>query len=651
MNIPLIAEVMKNPSNLSRIVNPSFDICMAALVLDGMCVKYIDPSHFTRREYHSMCEAAVRQNSRALTKIKRERFSSIKWENLKLFAVMQNGFALRWINEQTPEICLEAVKNNPKALSYVDKSLCSSRCYNLLKKAADLKIKENQKEEKEKRSLRSSRKVKQKQTINLLNAKIQTEALCLNAVKQDGLQIRYVWKQTRKLCLAAFNQNPDAIDFIRDSSLITIDDLFSDACKHIGSMAEGIGDMVFYYTDKKANKIPSKLKTEGKYNNSERYYAACNEVIEENNCNIKFINPRYLTDNQYKELCFKAIKEDIKIFIYINKAKISNEIYFNICCETLKFIKPCLLKTFLIVINTTRLTNEQYYSIIQYISKAFPKEITYLFSDIDAKALTNEQYFSICRNLIHKKLWFFDMMNPEFLSNNQYSELCFYTVKKNYFYINNVEKKYFSRNDYLELCRMAIRKKGDILDFLNIHSKKDFQELHQLALKKGSGLKYIDKQNYKQCLSIISINGSELSFIRPNQFTNEQYFNLCKTAVENNGKSLFSVDDEELEQKQYQELCEISVKSFHGNFRFVNNEKIPSYLYHTWCKKALEENPCLIDEIPYSNRYYSYCLKAVKKNGNVLGDVKYLRLTKEEYTAVCKAAVKQNKEAEQYVVK
>jgi len=342
MKIPLIAKVMKNPSILGGIENPSFDICMAALVLDGMCVKYIDPSLFTRREYHSMCEAAVRQNLEAFTKINRERFSSLKWDNFKLFTVRQNGLALRWINEQTPEICLAAVQNNSKALQFVDKSLCSSRCYNLLKKAADEKIKEN--------------------------------------------------------------------------------------------------------------KIKAK-----------------------------------------------------------NKKK--------------------------------------------------PK------------------------------------IHPKFLADNQYSELCFYFVKKEHHYINYFEKKYLSGNDWLELCKIAIRKKGEILYFIDISSETNFQELHQLALKNGGGLKYIYKQDYKQCLSVINKNGSELSFIRPNQFTNEQYFNLCKAAVENNGKSLFSVDDEELEQKQYQELCETSVKSFHGNFQFVNNEKIPSNLYHTWCKKALDDNPGWIDDL------------------------------------------------------
>jgi len=651
MKIPLIAEVMKKPSILGGIDNPSFDICMAALVLDGMCIKYINSSLFTRREYHSMCEAAVRQNPKAFTKIKRERFSALKWKNLKLFAARQNGLVLRWINEQTPEICLEAIKNNPKALSFVNKSLCSSHCYNLLKKAAEQKIKENQKEAKEKRSLRSSRKVKQKQTINLLNVKKQSEALCLKAVMQDGLQIRYVWKQTSKLCLAAFNQNPDAIGFIRDSSFITIDDLFSDACKNLGSMANGIVDLMFYYTNKKAKKIPFKLKTEGKNINTEQYYKSSAEALDKNYCNIKFINPCFLTFTQYKNLCLKAILKAPKVLIYIAKVKITKEWYYRIIREIFNKANIFEIENCFKYIDMKQLTNKQYYNLLKIVLKLNKKEKSFNMELINAKKLTNEQYFSICRTYIYDKLGTINDIQPKFLTDSQYSELCLFTIKNNNYFIRYIDKKYLSRNDWLELCRITVKKKGDILYLMDIPSKKDFQELHQLALKNGGGLKYINEQNYKQCLSVIKKNGSELTYVCPNQFTNEQYFSLCKTAVENNGISLFYVDDEELEQKQYQELCEISVKSFHSNFRFVNNEKIPSNLYHIWCKKALDENPCLIDEIPYSNRYYNYCLKAVKKNGNVLGDIKYLRLTKEEYAAVCKAAVKQNKEAEQYVVK
>ena len=421
MRIPLIAEVMKKPSILGGIDNPSFDICMAALVLDGMCIKYINSSLFTRREYHSMCEAAVRQNPKAFTKIKRERFSALKWKNLKLFAARQNGLVLRWINEQTPEICLEAIKNNPKAFSFVDKSLCGSRCYNLLKKAAEQKIKENEIDAKDKGRLKNSRKIRQKQTNNLLNAKKQTEALCLKAVMQDGLQIRYVWKQTRKLCLAAFNQNPRATDFIRDSSIITFDDLFYDACKHLGSMADGIGDLMFYYTDKKAKKIPSKLKTEGKQINTEQYYKSCAEALDKNYCNIKFVNPYFLTLKHYKNLCLKAIIETSKALIYIAKAKMTKEWYYRIIREIFNKANIFEIENCFKYIDIKQLTNKQYYNLLKSVLKLNTKEKSFNIELIDAKKLTNDQYFSICRTYIYNKSGIINDIQPELLTDNQYT--------------------------------------------------------------------------------------------------------------------------------------------------------------------------------------------------------------------------------------
>ena len=40
-----------------------------------------------------------------------------------LAKVQQNGRALRYVEEQTPEICAEAVKNNPHAWKFVAKDL------------------------------------------------------------------------------------------------------------------------------------------------------------------------------------------------------------------------------------------------------------------------------------------------------------------------------------------------------------------------------------------------------------------------------------------------------------------------------------------------------------------------------------------------
>jgi hypothetical protein len=68
-----------------------------------------------------------------------------------LEAVKQDGYALRYVKDQTKEICLEAVKQDGDALRYV---------------------------------------------------KDQTKEICLEAVKQDGYALRYVKDQiTFKECL------------------------------------------------------------------------------------------------------------------------------------------------------------------------------------------------------------------------------------------------------------------------------------------------------------------------------------------------------------------------------------------------------------------------------------------------------------------
>jgi len=41
-------------------------------------------------------------------------------------AVKRNGYALRYVKEQTEAVCLEAVKRNGDALSYVNKSIFES---------------------------------------------------------------------------------------------------------------------------------------------------------------------------------------------------------------------------------------------------------------------------------------------------------------------------------------------------------------------------------------------------------------------------------------------------------------------------------------------------------------------------------------------
>jgi len=86
--------------------------------------------------------------------------------NEALEAVKQNGNALRYVKEQTEQICLEAVKQNGDSLQFV---------------------------------------------------KEQTEQICLEAVKQNGNALRYVKEQTEQICLEAVKQDGNALRYVYES--------------------------------------------------------------------------------------------------------------------------------------------------------------------------------------------------------------------------------------------------------------------------------------------------------------------------------------------------------------------------------------------------------------------------------------------------
>ena len=76
-----------------------------------------------------------------------------------MIAVKQNGWALRYVEEQTPEICMAAVQQNGLALKYV---------------------------------------------------KEQTPEICMAAVQRNGYALRYVKEQTPELCAEAVKNDSDA---------------------------------------------------------------------------------------------------------------------------------------------------------------------------------------------------------------------------------------------------------------------------------------------------------------------------------------------------------------------------------------------------------------------------------------------------------
>jgi hypothetical protein len=102
-----------------------------------------------------------------------------------------NPFAIEYIKEQTPEICLEAVKQNGETLQYV-KEQTPEICLAAVKDFG----------------------------YALQYVKEQTPEICLEAVKQYEESIKYIKEQTPELCLIAYDQNPYiAIKYIKPEIL------------------------------------------------------------------------------------------------------------------------------------------------------------------------------------------------------------------------------------------------------------------------------------------------------------------------------------------------------------------------------------------------------------------------------------------------
>ena len=53
--------------------------------------------------------------------------------------------------------------------------------------------------------------------MQLKECHVQTPKMCLTAVEQNGLALEHVWiRKSRRICIAAVKQNPDALQFVDD---------------------------------------------------------------------------------------------------------------------------------------------------------------------------------------------------------------------------------------------------------------------------------------------------------------------------------------------------------------------------------------------------------------------------------------------------
>jgi hypothetical protein len=124
------------------LIKDFYDFCKIAVTKNGYALKYV------KEQTDEICKLAVQKHGRALEYVNKQTDKICK------IAVQQNGFALQYVKEQTDEICKLAVTQNGYALQ---------------------------------------------------NVKEQTDEICKIAVTQNGNALCYVKEQTEEICKIAMH--------------------------------------------------------------------------------------------------------------------------------------------------------------------------------------------------------------------------------------------------------------------------------------------------------------------------------------------------------------------------------------------------------------------------------------------------------------
>jgi len=175
-----------------------------AVAVLGLYLKYV------KNQTPELCLAAVQQNGDALSYVKDQS------PEICLAAVQQNGLALEYVKHQTPELCLAAVQQNGLALEYV-KDQSPEICLAAVQQNG-LAVQEYVKHQTPELCLAAV----QQNGLALVYVKHQTPELCLVAVQQNGLALEHVNFQTSKLCSAAVQQNGWALRFVKVGQQLTV---------------------------------------------------------------------------------------------------------------------------------------------------------------------------------------------------------------------------------------------------------------------------------------------------------------------------------------------------------------------------------------------------------------------------------------------
>jgi hypothetical protein len=335
---------------------------------------------------------------------------------LHLIAMKQCGNALKYIPEQTNELCMEAIKQNLIAIKYIknyyfDVSICAVRLASKLKIGIIEYIKNYTKDissDEFQQICDEAIKLDPENNYSALQfIENQPYDICLKLVRINYITLQYIKNQTPEMLIEIITKHPWAIQYVNDKIIECNTDLYKKLCM----IAVTKNGRTLQYVK---NQTPDICKT------------AVNQIWDA----IEFIEDK--TSESFINLCLETITKNGQALIYLKNHQIKN--FSDICLEAIKR-KP---------------------SIMLYV-----------------KQMELEDFDNICYKAIMN-----DGTNLKYISDPPH-ELCLSAVRKNGMnlqFINLDKIKNKSIEDYEEICFTAINQDGRSLKFIKNPSQNMITE-------------------------------------------------------------------------------------------------------------------------------------------------------------------------------
>jgi hypothetical protein len=176
------------------------ELCKLAVQKDGYALKFV------KNQTEELFKLAIQHNGGVL------QFMKDQTEEICKLAVQQDGWALKYVIDKTEEICKLAVQQYGRALKYVDHQTEEICKLAVRHNGFALEYVKEQTEELCKLAF-------QQNGYSLRYVKDQTEEICKFAVQQNGCSLQYVEEQTEEICKLAVQQDGYALNYVKDPSI------------------------------------------------------------------------------------------------------------------------------------------------------------------------------------------------------------------------------------------------------------------------------------------------------------------------------------------------------------------------------------------------------------------------------------------------